>query len=190
MALDIIAAQQYASTILVKPNAPTANTLKQSAGAKGVRKGVFQSLFEKAQTREEIALQELTEIVGLDDAAAIVVLKDRLDESGERLKERGTTEDFAAYKTAVQHFVKFVVTKNFTVDKSVSAPRYQKNKDGSLMRDTEGKLVKTSKEYLSIQVIDKKLDQLAAEVLVNHQDKISILAKINEINGLVVNLLR
>jgi uncharacterized protein YaaR (DUF327 family) len=190
MALDIIATQQYASTILANTNAPTAGSLKPGTGTKGVRKSVFQSLFEKEQTSEEIALQELTEIVGLDDAAAIVVLKDRLDESGERLKERGATEDFAAYKTAVQHFVKFVVTKNFTVEQSAGDPRYKKNKDGSLARDGEGKLVKESKIYVRITVIDKKLDQLAAEVLVNHQDKISILAKINEINGLVVNLLR
>jgi uncharacterized protein YaaR (DUF327 family) len=188
MALDIIATQQYASTILANANAPTADPLKP--GAKGVRKSAFQRLFEKEQTGDEIALRELTEIAGLDDTAAVTVLKDRLDESGERLKERGTTEDFAAYKTAVQHFVKFVVTKNFTVDRSAGEPRYKKNKDGSPVRDTEGHLVKVSKEYLSIQVIDKKLDQLAAEVLVNHQDKISLLAKINEINGLVVNLLR
>jgi uncharacterized protein YaaR (DUF327 family) len=188
MALDIIAAQQYASTILTKADTPTAEAVKP--GVKGVRKSVFQSLFEKEQTSEEIALHDLTEIVGLDDTEAIVVLKDRLDETGERLKERGSTEDFAAYKTAVQHFVKFVVTKNFTVEKSAGTPRYKKNKDGSPARDDEGKLVKESFVYLRISVIDKKLDQLAAEVLLNHQDKISILAKINEINGLVVNLLR
>jgi uncharacterized protein YaaR (DUF327 family) len=188
MALDIIAAQQYASTILTDVNTPKTEVPKP--GMKGVRKSVFQSLFEKEQTSDEIALLELKEIVGLDDDAAIVVLKDRLDETGERLKERGSTEDFAAYKTAVQHFVKFVVTKNFTVEQSAGDPRYKKNKDGSLVRDGEGKLVKESKIYTRITVIDKKLDQLAAEVLVNHQDRISILAKINEINGLVVNLLR
>ena len=188
MALDIIAAQQYASITLGKANAPAGDTAKP--GTKGVRKNVFQSLFEKEQSGDEIALLELTEIVGLDDTEAIVLLKDRLDESGERLKERGTTEDFAAYKTAVRHFVKFVVAKNFTVDKSVSDQRYKKNKDGSLVRDADGKLAKVSREYLTIQVIDKKLDQLAAEVLVNHRDKIGILARINEINGLFVNLLR
>jgi uncharacterized protein YaaR (DUF327 family) len=187
MALDIIAAQQYASITLA--NAPAAETIKPGVGTRGVRKSIFQSLFEKEQTSDEIALLDLTEIAGLDDAAAIVVLKDRLDESGELLKERGATEDFAAYKTAVQHFVKFVVTKNFIVEQSTGDPRYKKN-NGSLVRDGAGNLVKESYVYTRIKVIDGKLDQLAAEVLVNHQDKIGILAKINEINGLVVNLLR
>jgi uncharacterized protein YaaR (DUF327 family) len=179
MALDIIAAQQYASITLAQAKA--AEEPKQSAGTKGAKKSVFQSLFEKEQTNDEIALRDLTEIAGLDDTAAIVVLKDRLDESGERLKERGATEDFAAYKTAVQHFVKFVVTKNFAVDSETVS---------RMKRNSAGVMEKKAHVYMRIQVIDKKLDQLAAEVLVNHQDKISLLAKINEINGLVVNLLR
>jgi uncharacterized protein YaaR (DUF327 family) len=43
--------------------------------------------------------------------------------------------------------------------------------------------------YHVIRVIDEKLDRLAAEVLTNQRDKLSLLAKIDEINGMLVDLL-
>ena len=42
---------------------------------------------------------------------------------------------------------------------------------------------------MNVQVINKKLDDLAADILYNQADQLKILAKIDEINGIVVNLL-
>ena len=45
------------------------------------------------------------------------------------------------------------------------------------------------KKFTLVKVIDKKLESLAAEVLKNQRDQIGILSAIEEINGLLVNLI-
>jgi uncharacterized protein YaaR (DUF327 family) len=50
--------------------------------------------------------------------------------------------------------------------------------------------IKWEDDYFhSVKVVDEKLDRLAAEVLSNHADKLAMLAKIDEINGLLVDLI-
>ncbi|MCK5198436.1 MAG: DUF327 family protein, partial [Spirochaetales bacterium] len=50
--------------------------------------------------------------------------------------------------------------------------------------------LKKQKRYTIIRVVDEKLERLAAGVLQNQSDKLYILEKIEEINGLIVNLLK
>jgi hypothetical protein len=40
-----------------------------------------------------------------------------------------------------------------------------------------------------IQVIDQKLNQLAAEMLILHGANLNLLAKVEEINGMIIDLL-
>jgi uncharacterized protein YaaR (DUF327 family) len=43
--------------------------------------------------------------------------------------------------------------------------------------------------YFQVHVIDTKLDELAAMLLQNHADKITMMGKVDEIKGLLVNFL-
>ena len=43
--------------------------------------------------------------------------------------------------------------------------------------------------YTLLKLVDEKLDGLAADILSNHKDQIKIAAKVNEIYGLLVNIL-
>jgi uncharacterized protein YaaR (DUF327 family) len=45
------------------------------------------------------------------------------------------------------------------------------------------------KKFTQVEIIDQKLEQLAAGILSNQKDQLGLLGKIEEINGLLVDLL-
>jgi uncharacterized protein YaaR (DUF327 family) len=54
---------------------------------------------------------------------------------------------------------------------------------------TSGGNVLRRKKFTQVQVIDEKLEQLAAGILANQKNQLALLAKIEEINGLLVDLI-
>lgn len=75
------------------------------------------------------------------------------------------------YRHTVKSFVKFVVQHSIRVEETTSGANIMKRKRFTLVR-----------------VIDEKLDALAASVLAGQKEQISILAQIDQINGLLVDL--
>jgi uncharacterized protein YaaR (DUF327 family) len=49
--------------------------------------------------------------------------------------------------------------------------------------------VTKQKTYTLVKVVDEKLDSLAADILFNQKDQIALAAKVNEISGLLVDIL-
>ena len=102
-------------------------------------------------------------------------LLDDIHESGDSLKESPTLQNVKTYKSAVSKFLRFIV-KN-SLETEITA--------GSNFNP-----LKKQKKYTIIRIVDEKLERLAAGVLQNQSDKLFILEKIEEINGLIVNLLK
>ncbi len=102
-------------------------------------------------------------------------LLDDIHEAGENLKEVPTLQNVKLYKSSVSRFLKFVV-KNSLETETTAGSNFNP--------------LKKQKKYTIIRVVDEKLERLAAGVLQNQSDKLSILEKIEEINGLIVNLLK
>ncbi|MEA1910669.1 MAG: DUF327 family protein [Spirochaetota bacterium] len=102
-------------------------------------------------------------------------LLDDIHESGDFLKESPTLQNVKTYKSAVSKFLRFIV-KN-SLETEITA--------GSNFNP-----LKKQKKYTIIRIADEKLERLAAGVLQNQSDKLFILEKIEEINGLIVNLLK
>ena len=119
------------------------------------------------------------EIAGLDsiDYANLDLeeLMDDIHEAGEALKEVPTLENVKGYKGAVSRFLKFIVKNSLETETTAGA---------------NFNPLKKQKRYTIIRVVDEKLERLAAGVLQNQSDKLYILEKIEEINGLIVNLLK
>lgn len=105
-----------------------------------------------------------------DDAA---VLLDAVFESGDRLKRHLDTRSLVAYKEAVRAFISTVVSHGLAVQEHTSGANILKRK-----------------RYALVQVVDRKLEQLAAGMLASQRNQIELLAKIDEINGLIVDLTR
>ncbi len=96
---------------------------------------------------------------------------DDVHEAGEELKEDPTLANIREYRGAVQAFMNYVVARMLAVEEKVS-----------------GLAVLKRKKFTLIRVIDSKLENLATEVLSTQAVQISILDKVDEINGLLVDL--
>lgn len=119
-----------------------------------------------------------TEVVGAPSAGVpgsqtpIEGLLDQVYDAGQELARNPSPENVVAYKKAVARFIRQIV-------------------DGSVeVAETEGRMRKDMKKpkYAVLRVIDEKLDKLGAYVLTSQKDKLEILRKVDELNGLLVDL--
>ena len=142
---------------------------KKKAGKKDkAQRKTFSDLVESAAQGEETSQKELSQSAsrrGLED------LLDGVFASGDTLKKAPTMDAIRDYRQKVKDFVKYVVEKSIRVEETTSGANILKRKRFTLVR-----------------VIDEKLDALAALVLTGQKDQISILAQIDQINGMLVDL--
>ncbi|MDR2049172.1 MAG: DUF327 family protein [Treponema sp.] len=128
-----------------------------------IKKRPFASLFEKAAPLPE-ALPASEESLHL--------LLDEVHESGDALSKRPFPNEIKAYKQAVRNFVHYVVENCFDTEEHQSGANLLKRK-----------------KFTLVQVIDKKLEDLAAAIMRGQENQLSILAKTDEIRGLLVDLM-
>jgi uncharacterized protein YaaR (DUF327 family) len=115
-----------------------------------------------------------TEEIGASSSSqeALESLLDEVYASGQELSYNPSPENVVAYKKAVGRFIRQVI-------------------DGSVeLTETEGRLRKDMKKpkYALLRVVDEKLEKLGAYVLQNQKDKLEILRKVDELQGLLVDL--
>ena len=91
--------------------------------------------------------------------------------SGDQLKKAPTLEAIKDYRHRVKEFIRYAVDHGVSVEET-----------------TSGVNILRRKRFTLVKVIDEKLQALAASVLAAQKDQLAILAQIDEINGLLVNL--
>lgn len=134
-------------------------------------------LSEQKESADDVPMLSLPpEIASLPESEILSTLLDSVSESGDALKERPVPDNIVRYKEAVRNFMKFVVSRAFSVETSGGI----KVRKGLEFRQ---------KQYTQIHVIDEKLEKLAGGILSNQKDKLAILAAVEEINGLLVDML-
>ena len=129
--------------------------------------------------------------MSIDDAA--IFLKDAVDNAGNALSESVTKENIEQFKTAVRQFVTFIVNNNFEVSSHRKKNRYT-GKDQIVPSRTNFFSNYTLPPHridpkYQIEIINKKLDELTRETLAMQMDNMKILAKANEIKGLIIDLM-
>ena len=126
--------------------------------------------------------------MSIDDAA--IYLKDAVDNAGNDLSEELNAENIQKFKTAVSQFMKFVINNNFEVS-SKSKRRSAKafHSRSPFFFSTYSVPPKRSNPRYQVQVINEKLDALTRATLEGQMDNLKILAQVNEIKGLIVDLM-
>lgn len=109
---------------------------------------------------------------GLSQEKILETLLDDVHSAGDALKDKQLPDTIIAYKQAVRQFVRYVVGRTFDVSETISGVNILKRK-----------------KFMQLQVIDEKLEQLAAGILSNQRAQMDLLGRIEEINGLLVDLL-
>ena len=106
------------------------------------------------------------------DEDGLAELMDDIQKWGSELAENPSPGNILEYKKRISLFLRSLLSASIVVDETVG-------------RQRKGKKPK----YSLIRVVNQKLDQLAMAILQNQKDKFAILAKTNELHGLLVDLL-
>ena len=142
---------------------------KKKTGKKDkAHRKTFSQLVESAAEDGESPPSDLSES---GSRRGIEELLDAVFSSGDRLKKAATMEAIRDYKQNVKAFITFAVRHSMATEETTSGANILKRK-----------------RFTLVKVIDEKLEALAASVLAAQKDQIAILARIDEINGLLVNL--
>ena len=137
------------------------------------RKGIFASLFEKAQQQVQFTQDGFPiEIADMELEEAAVWLRDQADSAADVLKDHQTPDVFADYRKKVTLFLRYVTKNNFELKKK--SRRYNRE------------------PHVQINIINEKLDEMA-RWLINpandiHRKTLGMLERINELKGLLVDL--
>ncbi len=150
--------------------------LKRKRGKKKLGKGgASGSLRPGISGKEPVLFNDLFPLENTDVShGQLEDLLDSIHEAGETLREKPTLEHIKAYRQTVSDFMKFVVKNSLETDTAVSRRINP---------------LKKQKRYTIIRIVNRDLEELASGVLQNQLDQLRILEKIDEINGLLVNLL-
>ena len=115
----------------------------------------------------------MTENVSLED------LLDDVHQAGEKLAEKPFMSSIMEYKKAVRKFMGYIVTRAYASESDIQVRKYIKN--GMPMID--------EKKWVKIKVVDEKLEKLALYIVQNQKSQLTILKKIEEIEGILVDLM-
>jgi uncharacterized protein len=144
---------------------------KEEEKKAGKGKGLFRTVLGKAIDASKGAAA--SEALGDEgySAADLEALLDGVHEAGDALKGNPSVDLVQAYKKAVRDFVHHVVERSFSVEQKSS-----------------GRNILKRNVYFRVSVIDESLEKLAAEILRNQRDNLEILRRVDEINGMLVDL--
>ena len=109
---------------------------------------------------------------------ALTELMDAVHSAGSDLKDRPFPDEILRYKRAVRNFVHYVVENSYEVQKV----------QGWKKTVVRGVTRREPKQHHQIQVIDQKLEELAAWILSKQTTQLERVSKLDEITGLLVDL--
>jgi uncharacterized protein len=138
----------------------------------GKGRGPFRAALGKA-VEEANAKGDASTASGDFSQAELEELLDDVHDVGDRLKQNPSVDLVQAYKKAVRDFVHYVVERSYAVEQKAS-----------------GRNILKRNIYFRVSVIDDSLERLGAEILRNQRDNLEILRRVDEINGMLVDLLR
>ena len=147
---------------------PVPDKKKAGRKEKTLRRG-FSDMVESASESGEASTEDFSEE---NRRRGIEELLDAVFASGDALKKSATLESIKDYRQKVKDFVKYAVRHSIVVEETTSGANILKRK-----------------RFTLVKVIDEKLEALAASVLAAQKEQLALLAQIDEINGLLVNLM-
>ncbi|UCF97958.1 MAG: DUF327 family protein [Spirochaetaceae bacterium] len=110
--------------------------------------------------------------VHADHGSNLEELLDEVHQSGEMLIENQSMNNIKRYRQAVTAFLDYVVSKMLTVEEQTSG--------GNILR---------RKRFTQVKIIDNKLERLVGSVLQNQGKQLDLLDRVNEIRGLLIDLI-
>lgn len=143
---------------------------EKKVSRKKVGKKSFFSIFEDETVDEGLGFEKSRRSVSAGEVESML---DEIHRLGDAIRKDATLSSVKQYRRAVGNFLQVVVGQGLAVEEK-----------------TSGNNVLNRKKFALVRVIDEKLERLALGILQTQKDQFEILARIDEINGLLVDLLR
>jgi uncharacterized protein YaaR (DUF327 family) len=157
---------------------------KKPENAKRTGKTQFFRIFESAKSQNAGGLGPLPDLAASEEA--LNALMDEVHSAGDTLRDRPFPDEILRYKKAVRDFMHYVVGNSYALEHEAGIPKFLKPG----YRGPRGTAEAMAQlRYTKIQVIDKKLEDLAAAVLSGQKRQLELAARLEEIKGLLIDLL-
>ncbi|MDR2477837.1 MAG: YaaR family protein [Treponema sp.] len=145
----------------------------------------FSRIFNDIQGKTADELGPLRDLPVSEETVSL--LMDEVRSAGDVLRSRPFPEEIVRYKQAVRSFMHYVVKNSYALEHEAGIPKFLKpGYQGS--RGTPE--AKERKNYTRIQVIDKKLEDMAAMLISSQMSQLELASRLEEISGLLVDLLQ
>jgi uncharacterized protein YaaR (DUF327 family) len=145
----------------------------------------FSSLVDEAREGEAADLGALRDLPVSEET--VNMLMEDVRSTGDALRGRPFPDEIVRYKRAVRDFMHYVVENGLKVREEAGIPQFLKpgfkGKRGT--PESQKQLV-----YKTVQVVDGKLEEMAALILRSQMPQLELVARLEEINGLLVDLLQ
>jgi uncharacterized protein YaaR (DUF327 family) len=152
---------------------------------KGVGKTEFSRIFDEIRGKTAGELGPFLDLPVTEETIAF--LMDEVRSTGDSLRNRPFPDEIMRYKQAVRNFMHFVVENCYRLDHETGIPKFLKpGYKGP--RGTPDAMKQIT--YTKIEVIDKKLEDLAALLISSQMSQLEIASRLEEIKGLLVDLLQ
>jgi len=159
--------------------------IKDEKKSKGVRKTDFSQIFDEFRGKTADEIGPLANLPASDDS--VNLLMEEVRSTGDDLKSRPFPEEITRYKQAVRNFMNYVVKNCYSIEQDEGIPNKLKPNFKGRRSTPEAQ---RGKPYTKIQVIDKKLEDLAAMLLTSQMQQIELISRLEEIKGLLVDLMQ
>jgi len=145
-------------------------------GQKATESGVVQVRSTEARGADEVEnsafRRTLTDLTKEMYTARIAEMKNEIDEQGKRLADRVDVRELEKYRRLIREFLDEIVSNGYTFSREDAYASRGKHR------------------YIAtVQVVDEKLDALGKEVMKEHADTIEVLNMIDDIRGLLLDLM-
>ena len=159
----------------MEPIDPTGKSIysPRNKNKKKIKKNAGALSFSALVTGEEAAGDSPVTSAGFFQYESLERMLNDIHALGEKIRENPTYAMISSYRAAVRAFLKYVVDGALSVESKQSTPN-----------------VLRQKKFTLVKIIDQKLDRLASGVLMNQRETFDILARIDEINGMLIDLIR
>ena len=153
---------------------------------KGIRHGKqFSRMFDDLRGKTADELGPLRDLPVSEDT--VNFLMDEVRSTGDVLKSRPFPDEILRYKQAVRNFINYAVKNSYSVEYEKGIPNFLR--PGFKGQRGTPEAMK-AKEYTKIQVIDKKLEDLAAMLISSQMRQMELVSHLEEIRGLLIDLLQ